>query len=372
MKSNPRIPVEIPDDLNEVVLRGVNQGKRAAANRRRIKRTAVRSVCSLILAVGLLAGGISLSPAFAAAVEQIPLLGQLVRIFDRNQSVAEGGVPADGGAVSVTMERDGDLEQMRLDFGQADASLYHAVFASYPKTVTITLPGTTNIAVLSEITRTQDTSQYVKSVYALPTSTPEAAVLQLELENDADVQIEEYRDPGSLVIRLLPTDLQMDTIYSLRTLSFAAQELPAVLQQYAGQEVRVLQDDSGKFFIELVQYSTRESAMAAASHHTDTIVEERTGNNVPVCFATMEQYQSAQFLDTYQRLLHTAFTTAPVLEFVEEYLTSASPEEQVILLEGLHGFIQDSEEELDWARIAALYQAARQDIPEDVQQHLQQ
>ena len=46
--------------------------------------------------------------------------------------------------------------------------------------------------------------------------------------------------------------------------------------------------------------------------------------------------------------------------------------EQVILLEGLHGFIQDSEEELDWARIAALYQAARQDIPEDVQQHLQQ
>ena len=59
-------------------------------------------------------------------------------------------------------------------------------------------------------------------------------------------------------------------------------------------------------------------------------------------------------------------------EFVEEYLTSASPEEQVILLEGLHGFIQDSEEELDWARIAALYQAARQDIPEDVQQHLQQ
>ena len=179
------------------------------------------------------------------------------------------------------MERDGDLEQMRLDFGQADASLYHAVFASYPKTVTITLPGTTNIAVLSEITRTQDTSQYVKSVYALPTSTPEAAVLQLELENDADVQIEEYRDPGSLVIRLLPTDLQMDTIYSLRTLSFAAQELPAVLQQYAGQEVRVLQDDSGKFFIELAQYSTREAAMAVSGLASSRCRARQAGRQAP-------------------------------------------------------------------------------------------
>ena len=365
---NPHIPVEIPDDLDDVVRQGIDRGKQAAAHRRRVRRAAVRSACSFVLVMGLFVGGINVSPAFAAAMEDVPVLGQLVRIFEINQSVAEGGVEANGGTAAVTMERDGDTELMRIGFGQGDASLYKAEFVSYPKTITITLPGTVSVEVLSEITRAQDTSQYIKSVYKVPTSTAETTVLQLELESDADVQIEEYRDPGSLVIRLLPTEIRMDTVYSVRTLSVSAQALPDVAGRYAGQSVRILQDDSGKFFVELAQYDTRDAALAAASG--DLIVEERAGNEVPVCFETMEQYESDRFLDEYYQLLLSASTAEPVISFLNKHLASASSEEQQVLLDGLSGFLQDTDEALDWNQIAGLYRTAGQDVPAYVQAHL--
>ena len=59
-----------------------------------------------------------------------------------------------------------------------------------------------------------------------------------------------------------------------------------------------------------------------------------------------------------------------VMDFVEEHLPGASPAEQDVLLTGLYGFIQNTDEELDWNRIASFYQAAHQDVPEYVQQHL--
>ena len=368
MSHHPKLPVEIPDDLGDVIQQGIDRGKKAAARRRRVRQAAARTACSLVLVLGVFVGGVNVSPAFAAAVENVPILGQLVQIFGRNQAVVEGGSAPDGGTAAVTMERDGDTELMQLRFAREEAALYQAAFASYPKTVTITLPGTAGVEVLSEITRAQDTSQYIKSVYKVPTSTAETTVLQLELESDADVQIEEYRDPGSLVIRLLPTEIRMDTVYSVRTLSVSAQALPDVAGQYAGQSVRILQDDSGKFFVELALYDTRDAALSAASG--DLIVEERAGNEVPVCFETMEQYESDRFLDEYYQLLLSASTAEPVISFLNEHLASASSEEQQVLLDGLSGFLQDTDEALDWNQIAGLYRTAGQDVPAYVQAHL--
>ena len=364
---NPHIPVEIPDDLDDVVRQGIDRGKQAAAHRRRVRRAAARSACSFVLVMGLFVGGINVSPAFAAAMENVPVLGQLVQIFGKNQAVAEGGSAADGGTAAVTMEREGDTELMQIRFDREDAALYKAESASFPKTVTITLPGTASVEVLSEITRAQDTSQYIKSVYQVPTGAAGTTVLQLELESDANVQIEEYRDPGSLVIRLTPAEIQLDTVYSLRTLSVSAQDLPALLERYDGRSTRILQDGGGKFFVELGQYDTRDEALAAASD--GLIVEERTGNNVPVCYETLEQYRSAQFLDGYYQLLLSAASAEPVIAFVREHLAAASPEERQVLLDGLSGLIQDTDEDLDWAEIAALYQTADQEVPALVREH---
>ena len=47
-----------------------------------------------------------------------------------------------------------------------DAAAYSGIFAAYPKTVTLTLPGTRLVEILSEISRVKDTSRYI--VIGLP------------------------------------------------------------------------------------------------------------------------------------------------------------------------------------------------------------
>lgn len=372
MEPNRRIPVSIPDDLNDVIEQGIARGRKAAARRALTRRLAIQSACSLALVMVLLVGGISFSPTFAAAVEDVPVLGRLVRIFGRNEPVVSGGVQTTGGSAVLTMERRGDTEEIRLAFPQSDASQYQAVFASYPKTVTVTLPGTGGVEILSEISRAGDTSQYIKSVWLLPTSTQDTSIIQLELENDADVQIEEYRDPGSLVIRLTPADIQLDTVYSVRSLSFDSEEIPELAAQYTGDSTRLLRDDRGKCFLELAQYATREEAEhASASFPGDTIVEARTGNNVPVCFQTLEDYQSSQLLDEYYQLLITSTSAQPILDFLDEHFADASPKERDELLRGLTGFLDDSDADTDWSRAAAFYKLAGQELPEQIQQHIQ-
>ena len=365
MDSNWKAEIHVPDDLDEAIRQGICDGKAVLARRGRAKRLAVRSVCSLVLVLGLFVGGINLSPAFAAAVSDIPFLGQLVQVFGKNELLVQGGSQAGDSPAALTMERSGDMEGMRLEFQQEDASLYQVEFSSYPKTITITLPGTKGVEILSEISRAQDTSQYIKSVYQMPTSTRETAILQLELESDADVQIQEYRDPGSLVIQLTPADIQLDTVYSVRTLSFDEEGLRECAAQYAARSTRVLRDDNGMYFLEFAQYASSEQAEEAQSAiQGDVIVEKRTGNNVPVCFASVEAYETDRFLNEYYELLLNSTTAEPVLDFMEQHFAQSNEEEQDTMLRGLSGLLQDYEEEVDWERAASFYQLAGQELPD--------
>ena len=340
MDMNRNGSVPIPEDLHEVIHQGVAQGRQVLARRKWARRAAASSLCSVALAFGLFVGGVRLSPAFAAAVEDLPVLGQLVQVFGVNQEVAQGG-------------------------SQAQAAAYRAEFASYPKTVTITLPGTKGVEILSQISRAADTSQYIKSVYQLPTSTQDTAILQLELESDADVQIQEYRDPGSLVIQLTPAEIQLDTVYSLRTLSLDQQGVQQAAGQYAQQSPRLLRDDQGTYFLELGQYASLEEAQAALQAlDGDLIVETRTGNNVPVAFATMEDYQSNAFLNEYHQILLNSTTAEPVLDFLDQHFADANAQEREEMLRGLTGFLEDYHEDVDWEKAASFYRMADEPLPE--------
>lgn len=366
------ISVDIPDDLGAVLRRGLCRGKEVVARRARRRRMAARLTCSFLLVTTLFAGGVRFSPAFAAAVRELPVIGQLVRVFEKNQPLAQGGIQAGDGVAVLTMERSGDRERIRLEFRQADAALYQAEFSSYPKTVTITLPGTKGVEVLSEISRARDTSQYIKSVCQLPTSTGDTASIQLELESDADVQIQEYRDPGSLVIELTPAKLQMDTIYSVRTLSLDENGLRQAACRYSAYDIRILRDDQERFFLEFGQAPTMEQAETMVlALQGDILVEERTGNNVPVCFRTMEDYESGRFLDQYYQLLLQSDRVEPVLDFLDQYFAGARDEERDAMLRGLEGFLQDYEEVVNWEKVFSFYQFAGVQPPEELQRQAQ-
>ena len=366
------VSVDIPDDLGDVRRQGMCRGKAITARRTRRKRMATRLTCSVLVTMVLFIGGVRFSPAFAAAMRELPVIGQLVRVFEKNQPLVQGGVQKEGDTAVLTMERSGNSEQIRLAFREADAARYQAEFSSYPKTVTITLPGTKEVEVLSEISRAKDTSQYIKSVCQLPTSTGETASIQLELESDADVQILEYRDPGSLVIELTPAEIQLDTIYSVRTLSLSEEGLRQAAHDYSTCNVRVLRDDQGQFFLEFGQEATMEQAEAMAlTLSGDILVEKRTGNNVPVCFQTMEDYESDRFLDRYYQLLLQSERVEPVLDFLDQFFADARDEERETMLRGLEGFLADYEEEVNWEKVFSFYQWMGTQTPEEFQRQAQ-
>ena len=371
MENNWNVQVDIPEDLNEVIRRGICDGKQTAARRSRTRRMVMRSVCSVVLVSALFVGGLHLSPAFAAAVRELPVIGQLVRAFGENEPLVQGGSQATGGAVALTMERSGDTEQMRLEFPGVDASRYQAEFASCPKTVTITLPGTDGVTILSEISRAQDTSQYIKSVCQLPAAAGDTTVIQLELESDADVQIREYRDPGSLLIRLTPAEIRLDTVYSVRTLSCDGEQLAELAGQYVDGSVRVLRDEAGLFFLEIAQYAEPAEAEADAAA-AGLLVERRTGNNVPASFRSMADYESSRFLDRFYEVLLRAEKVETVLDFMDQHFTQAKEQERNEMLRGLSGMLEDydDEEEVDWQKAASFYQIAGEPLPDFVQQNV--
>lgn len=371
MENNWNVQVDIPDDLDEVIRRGICDGKQTAARRNRVRQMTVRSVCSVVLLSALFVGGLNFSPAFAAAVRELPVIGQLVQTFGENEPRVQGGSQAVEGKAALTMARSGDTEQMRLEFPGADASRYQAEFASYPKTVTITLPGTDGVTILSEISRAQDTSQYIKSVCQLPTTAGDTTVIQLELESDADVQIREYRDPGSLVIQLTPAEIQLDTVYSVRTLSCEGQQLAELSNQYEAGSVRILRDEMGLFFLETAQYATQAEAEAEAAG-TGLLVERRTGNNVPASFQSMADYESSQFLERFYEVLLHADKAETVMDFMDQHFTQASDQERNEMLRGLSGMLEDydDEEEVDWQKAASFYQIAGEPLPDFVQQNV--
>ena len=111
----------------------------------------------------------------------------------------------------------------------------------------------------------------------------------------------------------------------MRTLSLDEKALEQAVEQYGTHSVRILRDDSGTYFLEFGQYDTSEQAQAECQAiQGDVIVEARTGNNVPVCFRTMEDYQSSCFLDQYYEVLLHAETVEPVLDFMDRYFAQAS------------------------------------------------
>lgn len=371
MDTDPRESIQIPEDLDTVIMRGITQGRVIVEQRQKMRKRVARVTCSFVLVTGLFFGGICTSPTFAAAMEEVPFLGQLVKMFGKNQPLIVGGEPDGAESAAITMERYNDMEQICIDFGQENASSYRGVFAAYPKTVTLTLPGTHRVETLSEITRAKDTSQYIKSVYEMPTSTPDTSVIQLELDTDADVEIEEYRNPGRLVIRLLPCSPDLKTIYSVRTLSYSVDDYEALFSEYAKQPARMLQDEQGLFFLELQQCESASEAKERLDALTGAyLIEERTANNVPICYTTMEEYERDQLLNEYHQILTDAHTVEPILDFLETHYDAADAEIKEELLAGLGGFLEDPDGSEDWTQVTEFYDRNRLILPAKLKPHI--
>ncbi len=175
--------VEIPEELDVAILRGVQNGKRIMNRKRYVQRT----VAGAAAVFAIFVGSINASPALAANLEDIAVLGSLVRVFRWNT----------------------------------------------PETVTLTLPSTQEVGVLEEVNQARENSRLIKSVYALGRADG-ASQVQIEFDVTADVAVEEYKDLGSIVVRLKEGEFVGQNVYSLRTLSMDQDALTKAQKDFPG------------------------------------------------------------------------------------------------------------------------------------------
>ena len=236
--------VEIPEELDAAILRGVQNGKRIMNHKKYVQRT----VAGAAAVFAIFVGSINASPALAANLEDVAVLGSLVRVFRWNTPEAEGGQTDVTAKAAVSFQSGADSEQLTLTFDAANAAAYKASLAHFPETVTLTLPSTQEVGVLEEVNQARENSQFIKSVYVLGRADG-ASQVQIEFDVTADVAVEEYKDPGSIVVRLKEGEFVGQNVYSLRTLSMDQDALAKAQKDFP--DARILRDDGEGWLLEI-------------------------------------------------------------------------------------------------------------------------
>lgn len=132
--------VEIPEELDAAILRGVQNGKRIMNRKKYVQRT----VAGAAAVFAIFVGSINASPVLATNLEDVAVLGSLVRVFRWNTPEAEGGQTDVTAKAAVSFQSGADSEQL-----------------------TLTLPSTQEVGVLEEVNQARENSRFIKSVYVL-------------------------------------------------------------------------------------------------------------------------------------------------------------------------------------------------------------
>lgn len=367
MKNNEyekMISIEIPDELDLSINKGITTGKKIIKRRKYIKKSTIAVAAAFVIFIG----GINVSPSFADSLKDVPILGTLVEKFQWNAEFVKGGKLINSSKASITLKKNGEKEQLILSFNSKDAALYNATLNHFPETVTISLPGTESIDIIGEVERKKDASSYIKSIYSLKQDKAKTTYLQIEFEDTADVSIEEYKDPGKIVINLKPGIFEGRYIYSVRTLSFTKEEdLYKIIENIEPSEYRILRDDKNGYFLELGQFNNEEDAYNLANtFDTDLIVEKRWSNNVPTSFSSKEEYMDAQMISEYYELLMNATNVQEILDYLDKHLEQASITVQDTLLKGLTGYIKTDLKMYDLDKLNIYYKRIGKDIYEEL------
>lgn len=348
-----------PELLDGAILSGIRKGKKKMNQKKYI----VRTVGSAAAAFAIFVGSINASPAFAAKLEDVAVLGTLVHAFQWNETSVKGGQASQNSRASVALEKNGVNEQLTLTFDGEQAARYEAVLAHFPETVTITLPDTKAEDVKREVEDFREKSDYIKAVHLWQTG--QAASLQIEFDLDTAVGVEEYENPGRIVVKLAPGEFEGRDIYSVRTLSAKDTGALEQMQNGYGETARVLLDEQGKPFVELRQFDTQAEAerfLGSQSNADSLIVEKRWSNNAPASYDSRKAYENAQIEREYLDLLNQSTDIQPVQAFLEKHFTAADEEVREALLSGLTGWLAADPEQYDLEKLNQYYKAMGQDI----------
>lgn len=272
--------VEIPKLLSERVDLAIAE----ALNKRETKsekgqtnsmKQFKRGLMGAVAALAILTTAVNVSPTFADAAKQIPLIGELVKILEFRDGKASGGVITDGSDVSeVSLKQMEGYETFKIAFeqdgnAQALAGAYEIKYQENPYTMTISLYGVRMMSA-SDAMKAIKNSPLVKQVYPIVTLDDSAMRFGIEFKGAVVYKAVELKNPSSLVIEIAKEkNPQIENSYQVVTEEMPAGEGLAMAEEMlmaSFKDMRVLPTETeGQYYLELGQFKTEEEAKKAVS-----------------------------------------------------------------------------------------------------------
>ncbi|GMQ61702.1 hypothetical protein [Vallitalea maricola] len=287
--------IQIPTELNDNIQAGIERGRsQMNKNNKNTKNTLLKICASFAVALTLVTAGINMSSSFAKFLQDIPYVGNLVKVLQFNNGKSGGGSITDGTDISDidSFEKDG-YENIIINFSQDDGlqenvGAYKVSYNENPYTMTFEIGGARAFSAEENFEKLLE-NKYVKDVYKIITLDDSMIRFVIEFNGPVEYKVEERKSPASIIVGLKEDkDYQEKKTYSLRTQSYEyGAALGSLEEGFIGDyEPRILKDENGLFFVEISSFATKEEAEKqlaelAKSINTELLVEERTGIENP-------------------------------------------------------------------------------------------
>lgn len=194
-------------------------------------------------------------PSVSATFMDIPIIGTIVKTFQ----IGEGGSYSDGISADLTSEN----TKLKLYFTHHGTSVNYSPSYKVEKKV-----APYRIEILIEGVRhfryddlDVNTLDGVKDLYKNITLSDSAFSFVLELKDNMDYEISEYKEPGYLELTLKPNEIEPENIYFLKSKPMKQGEVLSLLQEkYDDEGASIVKTKEGEFVVVIGEYSNEEEA----------------------------------------------------------------------------------------------------------------
>ncbi len=293
--------IEIPFEIDEAISLGLERGEKLRL-KNKVKHWSAYVAACLLIAISSLTVAVNVSPSFAQALSEVPVLGRVVEILQFVDGQAEGGQRTDGTDISsMQVLKSGETESFIIHFnqggaGQSDAPAYNIEVFENPHVLQFDVGGARMISAQEDFTAIKDLSS-VKDIYRLMTLDDSLIRFNIVFEGPVEVQVTEIAEPAGLSVSVKPLSSERpepNVLYTVRSHSYVYSETFGHLEEELFRldlegkldTYRILKDSKDQFVLELGQFESKQAAEAFLEQFTGTlsfelIIEEREGRELP-------------------------------------------------------------------------------------------
>lgn len=274
--------IQIPNELNTAVKQAIMCGKLERKKRQHKNKMILNMCSSIVIALVLLTSIVNISPTFAESFKSIPIVGQLVDILQFVDGNAVGGTIVDGTDVDeLTLVDEESSDSIIIHFAkdgedQDIAGAYEISYHEKPFTLTFSISGARMLSAEKDFDSIRE-SKYVKDVYKHITLDDSMVRFTVVFNGPVSFEIIEMKEPACLVVNLKEgLAVKEKSTFTVRTRSYSVGESLAVIEEELMKlnEVRVLKDREGTYFVEVGQYETEEEAKNKIDSLASSLNEE--------------------------------------------------------------------------------------------------